>query len=54
MIFYYFLAGHGFSAIAEKLTAEGIPSPSAHDPKRNPHRCGLAWSHSAVRAILIN
>lgn len=26
MIFYYFLAGHGFSAIAEKLTAEGIPS----------------------------
>ncbi len=24
----------GFSAIAEKLTAQGIPSPSAHDPKR--------------------
>ena len=24
MIFYYFLAGHGFSAIAEKLTAEGV------------------------------
>ena len=36
------------------LTTEGIPSPSAHDPGRNPHRCGLAWSKSAVRAILGN
>jgi hypothetical protein len=39
-----FLAGRGIFAIAELLTAEGIPSPSAHDPGRNRHRCGLAWS----------
>jgi site-specific DNA recombinase len=49
-----FLAGRGIFAIAELLTAEGIPSPSAHDPGRNRHRCGLAWSKSAVRAILMN
>ncbi len=36
------------------LTAEGIPCPSANDPARNTHRCGLAWSKSAVRAILGN
>ena len=28
--------------------------PSAHDPRRNQHRCGLAWSKGAVRAILGN
>ena len=44
----------GRDAIAERLTADGIPSPSAHDPSRNPHCCGIAWSKSAIRAILIN
>ena len=53
-IFRDFTAGSGIFAIAEILTAEGVPSPSAHDPGRNPHRCGLAWSKSAVRAILLN
>jgi site-specific DNA recombinase len=53
-IFAEFIAGHGFYAIAEGLTRDGIPSPSAHDPKRNSHRCGIAWNKFAVRAILIN
>ncbi len=41
-IFGEFIAGHGFYAIAEGLTRDGIPSPSAHDPSRNRHRCGIA------------
>jgi site-specific DNA recombinase len=53
-IFAEFIAGHGFYAIAEGLTRDGIPSPSAHDPARNRHRCGIAWNKFAVRAILIN
>jgi site-specific DNA recombinase len=53
-IFAEFLAGSGLYAIAERLTADGIPCPSAHDPARNRHRCGLAWSKGAVRAILMN
>src|SRR5262249_2634689 len=53
-IFAEFLAGAGIYAIAERLTADGIPCPSAHDRDRNRHRCGLAWSKSAVRAILMN
>ncbi len=53
-IFAEFLAGYGIYAIAERLTAEGIPCPSAHDPGRNRHRCGLAWSKGAIRAILMN
>jgi hypothetical protein len=53
-IFAEFLAGYGIYAIAERLTAEGIPCPSAHDPARNRHRCGLAWSKYAIRAILTN
>ncbi len=53
-IFAEFIAGHGFYAIAEGLTRDGIPSPSAHDPGRNRHRCGIAWNKFAVRAILIN
>lgn len=53
-IFAEFIAGHGFYAIAEGLTRDGIPSPSAHDPARNRHRCGIAWNKSAVRAILVN
>lgn len=53
-IFAEFLAGYGLYAIAERLTADGIPCPSAHDPDRNKHRCGIAWSKYAVRAILTN
>lgn len=44
----------GLRAIAEALTAEGIPSPSAYDPARNRHRNPIGWPHSAVRAILTN
>jgi len=53
-IFTEFLRGSGLFAIAEGLTRDGIPSPSAHDPARNSHRTGRAWSKGAVRAILIN
>jgi site-specific DNA recombinase len=55
-IFDEFVHGRGLHAIAEALTKEGIPSPSAHDPKRNPHRAGSggAWSKVAIRAILQN
>jgi site-specific DNA recombinase len=53
-IFAEFIAGHGFYAIAEGPTRDGIPCPSAHDPARNRHRCGIAWSKFAVRSILVN
>jgi site-specific DNA recombinase len=53
-IFAEYLAGRGLKAIAEGLTSDDMPSPSAYDPKRNSHRCGIAWSYGAVRAILDN
>ncbi|MGQ0616239.1 MAG: recombinase family protein [Acidimicrobiia bacterium] len=55
-IFTEYVAGKGLMAIAEGLTSDGIPSPSAHDPARNRHRAssGGAWSKGAVRAILDN
>lgn len=53
-IFDEYLAGRGYLAIAERLTAEGIASPSGHDRERNRHRHGLAWGKSAMRAILTN
>jgi DNA invertase Pin-like site-specific DNA recombinase len=53
-IFAEFTGGHGIYAIAEGLTRDGIPSPSAYDPARNTHRSGIAWSKGAVRAILMN
>jgi site-specific DNA recombinase len=53
-IFELFLDGHGYYAIAEQLTAQGIPSPAGYDRARNPHRPGRAWAKSAVRAILHN
>ncbi|MER6047297.1 recombinase family protein [Streptomyces sp. NPDC001793] len=53
-IFTEYLRGKGFYAIAESLTCDGIPCPSAHDRVRNPHRPGHAWSKGAVRAILAN
>ncbi|HZU73751.1 MAG TPA: recombinase family protein [Acidimicrobiales bacterium] len=55
-IFTEYLAGRGLLTIAERLTREDIPSPSAHDPARNRHRlhAGGAWSKAAIRAILTN
>ena len=53
-IFAEYLSGKGIKAIAEGLTRNGIPSPSAYDPARNRHRCGIAWSWGAVAAILDN
>jgi DNA invertase Pin-like site-specific DNA recombinase len=53
-IFAEFIGGSGIYAIAEGLTRDGIPSPSAHDPARNSHRSGIAWSKAAVRAIVTN
>ncbi|MCX4978537.1 recombinase family protein [Streptomyces sp. NBC_00620] len=53
-IFREYLTGRGIFAIAESLTRADIPSPSAYDPDRNPHRCGVAWSKGAVRSILSN
>ncbi len=53
-IFSEYLSGSGYHAIATALTADGIPSPSAHDPARNRHRDMRSWSKIAVRSILIN
>jgi hypothetical protein len=53
-IFSDYLAGHGLQRIAEGLTADTVPCPSAHDRVRNPHHGGFAWSKGAVRAILVN
>ena len=53
-IFDEYLNGRGLFAIAEGLTDDEIPSPSAHDPARNRHRDGRAWAKSAVKAILQN
>ena len=53
-IYRQYLAGSGLFAIAEGLTREGILSPSASDPGRNPHRHVTAWGKSAVRVILTN
>ncbi|MDI5979833.1 recombinase family protein [Amycolatopsis magusensis] len=53
-IFSEYVAGRGIFAIAEALTRDDIPSPSAYDPARNPHRSGIAWSKGAIRTILSN
>lgn len=53
-IFRDYLNGFGIFAIAQRLTADDIPCPSAYDRKRNQHRSGIAWSKSAVRVILTN
>lgn len=51
-IFGEYLAGRGLSAIAEQLTADGVPSPRAVAPGAEPET--VAWSKSAVRTILVN
>jgi site-specific DNA recombinase len=53
-IFAEYLDGRGYYAIAERLTADAVPSPAGHDRARNRHRHGRAWGKSAVRAILAN
>jgi DNA invertase Pin-like site-specific DNA recombinase len=53
-IFNEFIDGDGLFAIAECLTKDGVPSPSAYDRARNSHRSGIAWAKSAVRAIILN
>jgi site-specific DNA recombinase len=53
-IFQMYAAGQGQKQIAATLTAEGVPSPSGHDRKRNPHRDPRGWAHSAIRAMLVN
>ncbi|MGN9813473.1 recombinase family protein [Micromonospora sp. BQ11] len=52
-IFAEFLAGIGIYAIAEGLTANHVPCPSAHERTRNRHRSGIAWSKSAVDATFV-
>jgi site-specific DNA recombinase len=53
-IFAQRLAGHSAAGIARTLNALGIPSPSVHDPDRNPHRHGAAWTLRTVAAITAN
>jgi site-specific DNA recombinase len=53
-IFEQRLAGLSTAGIARSLNALGIPPPSAHDPARNPHRSGSAWTLQTVAAILAN
>jgi site-specific DNA recombinase len=53
-IFSEFVGGRGVTAIANRLNAEAIACPAAHDPDRNRHRSGAAWVGSAVLAILKN
>ena len=49
-----YLTGTGIYAIAERLTRDGILSPSAAEPARNTHRHVPAWGKSAIRVILTN
>ena len=53
-IFEEYVSGKGLFAIADSLTRDRVPSPSAYDRARNSHRNGEGWSKSAVRAILVN
>ena len=48
------LAGESCAGIARTLNARGVASPSAHDPERNPHHSGTAWTLRTVAAILAN
>ena len=48
------LAGIGATRTAAALNAEGVRCPSAHDPRRNPHRSGAGWQAATVLAIIGN
>ena len=53
-IYRLYADGAGLRYIAQRLTDDGVPSPSQYDPARNRHRDPRGWSHSAIRAILDN
>ncbi|GAC1310820.1 MAG: recombinase family protein [Acidimicrobiales bacterium] len=53
-IFALFAGGAGLRSIADTLTTDGVLSPAAYDRARNPHRDPRGWSHTAIRAILVN
>ena len=53
-IFAQRLAGYSAAAIARALNERGVPCPSAHDPDRNKHRHGDAWTLRTVAEILAN
>lgn len=53
-IYRMYAEGAGLRYIAQRLTDDGVPSPSQYDPARNRHRDPRGWSHSAIRAILDN
>lgn len=55
-IFAEYVDGKGLRVLADELTAEGILSPSGHDPARYPHRQHSkgAWSRGALLSILKN
>ena len=38
------------------MNADGVPSPAAHDPGRNPHRANGhgKWAPTAIRSIIRN
>jgi hypothetical protein len=48
------LAGDSAAGIARALNERKVPSPSAHDPDRNPHRVGTVWTLRTVAEILAN
>ncbi|HVM13022.1 MAG TPA: recombinase family protein [Egibacteraceae bacterium] len=52
-IFELYDAGVGLRSIAQRLEAEGIPSPGEIGPVRHPRSAGV-WGGSAVRTILTN
>jgi site-specific DNA recombinase len=53
-IYRMYADGASLRYIAQRLTDDGVPSPSQYDPVRNRHRDPRGWSHSAIRAILDN
>jgi len=53
-MFAHRLAGHSVARIARALNEAGVPSPSAADPGRNPHRAGTSWTLGTVTTILSN
>jgi DNA invertase Pin-like site-specific DNA recombinase len=53
-IFAQRLTGKSAAAIARELNDRHIPSPSGHDPGRNPHRHDRTWTLRTVAEILAN
>jgi site-specific DNA recombinase len=53
-IFAHRLAGESAAGIACALNLLGVPTPSGHDPGRNRHRSGEAWTLRTVAEILAN